>query len=105
MRVHEEFYFSLMEWMLNKTPSLSNVELMIDDTDKIQAPLVLEIIIQLYDASNEYIKHKVKTLTYKDSYSFLDNSRYLHVDKMEHKQPYGSSVSWRVPTVPIASAL
>lgn len=54
----EALYVSILEWLLNRSPSNLNEPLMIDDSDEIHNPNVLMILFNLVKYSNDLIKQK-----------------------------------------------
>ena len=54
----EAVYISLLEWMLNRSPSSLNEPLMIDDSDEINNSNVLIICFNLLTHSNDLLKQK-----------------------------------------------
>lgn len=55
----EIFYYCTMEWLLGKYPSNQNSDMMIDDADQIKSPNVLEVMIQIYHLSSDFIRQKM----------------------------------------------
>jgi hypothetical protein len=55
----EPLYNSIMEWILNKTPSNLDSQLMIDDQDKIANPHSVQLLYAFYQKANESLKSKM----------------------------------------------
>lgn len=58
----EVFYYCTMEWLLGKYPTNQNSDMMIDDADQIKSPNVMDILIQIYHFSSDFIRQKVKSV-------------------------------------------
>lgn len=55
----ENFYQSLLGWLLHKSSKEPDGSIMVDDTDQIHSLAVTEVIIELYPISKEIEKQKV----------------------------------------------
>ena len=55
----EPLYNSIMEWILNKTPSNLDSQLMIDDQDKIANPHIVQLLYAFYQKASQSLKSKM----------------------------------------------
>lgn len=68
---YELFYQALVEWLLHKTPTNIDESIMIDDTEKIHSLSMIDVILEFYPTTNEFIKQKVDHFISTSSNSIL----------------------------------
>ena len=55
----QPLYNALMEWVLRKTPSNLESQLTIDDTDKVDSPVLLQLVMAFYRNCSHELKPKI----------------------------------------------
>ena len=95
----ESLYVSILEWMLNRSPSNLNEPLMIDDSDEINNPNVLIILFNLIKYSSDLLKQKslqdfqmLAKLNKQNWSHFLEN-KFFHSWILNLLLPYQISLS------------
>lgn len=95
----EALYVSILEWLLNRSPSNLNEPLMIDDSDEINNPNVLIICFNLIKHSNDLLKQKalqdfqmLAKLNKSNCYHILEN-KFFHPWILDLLLPYQMSLS------------
>lgn len=95
----EALYVSILEWLLNRSPSNLNEPLMIDDSDEINNSNVLILCFNLIKHSNDLLKQKalqdfqmLAKLNKHNCYHLLEN-KFFHPWILELLLPYQLSLA------------
>lgn len=95
----EALYISILEWMLNRSPSNLNEPLMIDDSDEINNSNVLIICFNLIRHANDLLKQKalqdfqMLSKLNKSNCTHIIENKFFHPWILELLLPYQMSLS------------